>query len=73
MSTGRLMPVDRPRTEDRVGPAQIGERLGVSAKTVRAWRARYADFPILISPLDERAVWLWADIVAWGRARGRLA
>lgn len=50
---------------DLVGVAEIGERAGVKADTVHAWRSRHADFPAPIVQLAAGPVWTWSDVARW--------
>jgi hypothetical protein len=54
-----------------VGPAEIGELLGVDANTVNVWKVRHAEFPTPVRRLRSGDIWDGREIIAWARATGR--
>lgn len=59
---------------DPVGYAEIGERLGVRAKTVRVLRNRHADFPVPAVTVTGTPVWSWREVAVWdARRKGAVA
>lgn len=55
----------RTLTSSLVGMSEIGERLGISAGTVRQWRQRDIGFPAPVVELATGPVWSWSDVEAW--------
>ena len=56
---------------DPVGIAEIAERHGTSAGTVRSWRYRHKDFPAPLAELGMGPVWDWNDVAPWLKSRGK--
>lgn len=54
-----------------VGPAEIGELLGVDANTVNVWKVRHAQFPAPVRRLRSGDIWDRREIIAWATATGR--
>jgi hypothetical protein len=54
---------------DLVGTALAAKRLEVKAATVRKWRERYPDFPSPIASTGGGALYSYAELKAWRRAR----
>jgi predicted DNA-binding transcriptional regulator AlpA len=53
-----------------LGPHELAALLGVSRQRAYQLAAR-PDFPAPAATLAIGRVWLLADVIAWGRARGR--
>jgi hypothetical protein len=56
------------RPDDLLTRDGVGEVLEVKAGTMTKWLQRHPDFPAQIA----RGIWTRQDVVAWGRATGRL-
>ena len=54
-----------------VGPAEIGELLGVDANTVNVWKARHQQFPSPVRRLRSGDIWDKREVIAWATATGR--
>jgi hypothetical protein len=54
-----------------VGPAEIGELLGVDPNTVNVWKVRHAQFPQPVRRLRSGDIWDRREIIAWATATGR--
>ncbi|GEC22874.1 hypothetical protein PHY01_51570 [Pseudonocardia hydrocarbonoxydans] len=54
-----------------VGPAEIGELLGVDANTINVWKARRVQFPVPVRRLRSGDIWDKREVIAWARATGR--
>lgn len=56
-----------------VGPAEIGELLGVVANTINVWKKRYPDFPTPVRRLKHGDVWDVREVKEWAERTNRLA
>ncbi|MGV7586329.1 hypothetical protein PJI74_01175 [Mycobacterium kansasii] len=54
-----------------VGPAEIGELLGVDANTINVWKVRHAQFPAPVRRLRTGDIWDKREVIAWATATGR--
>lgn len=54
-----------------VGPAEIGELLGVDANTVNVWKIRHTQFPAPVRRLRSGDIWDRREVIAWATATGR--
>lgn len=54
-----------------VGPAEIGELLGVDANTINVWKVRHSQFPAPVRRLRSGDVWDRREVIAWATATGR--
>lgn len=54
-----------------VGPAEIGELLGVEANTINVWKVRHKDFPSPVRRLKSGDLWDAREIKAWAISTGR--
>lgn len=61
----------RALAEHLVGPAEIGELLGVDPNTVNVWKVRHAQFPPPVRRLRSGDIWDRREIIAWARVTGR--
>lgn len=61
----------RSLAEHLVGPAEIGELLGVDANTVNVWKVRHAQFPTPVRRLRSGDIWDRREVIAWASATGR--
>lgn len=61
----------RALAEHLVGPAEIGELLGVDPNTVNVWKVRHAQFPQPVRRLRSGDIWDRREIIAWATATGR--
>ncbi|MFF5325102.1 DNA-binding protein [Janibacter hoylei] len=61
----------RALAEHLVGPAEIGELLGVDPNTVNVWKVRHAQFPQPVRRLRSGDIWDQREIIAWATATGR--
>jgi len=57
----------RALAEYLVGPAEIGDLLGVKANTVNAWKIRDAQFPAPVRRLRSGDIWDEREITAWAK------
>jgi hypothetical protein len=63
----------RVDVEQLVGVTEIAQRLGLkTAGTVHDWRRRYPEFPEPVAKLAMGVVFVWPDVEAWARRKGRL-
>ena len=56
---------------DLVGIAEMAQRHGTSAGTIRSWRYRHDDFPKPLAELGMGPVWDWRDVEPWLKSRGK--
>lgn len=56
---------------DPVGAVEIAARLGVSRRTVDAWRQRDLAFPAPTWTVGGRPAWNWPAVAAWCAETGR--
>ena len=63
------MPADAPRL---TGATEIGRLLGISRQRVQQLAAQ-PGFPEPVAVLAMGKVWREDDVIAWAKARGRLA
>lgn len=61
----------RALAEHLVGPAEIGELLGVDSNTVNVWKVRHPQFPQPVRRLRSGDIWDRREIIAWATATGR--
>lgn len=61
----------RVLAEHLVGPAEIGELLGVDANTVNVWKVRHAQFPTPVRRLRSGDIWDRREVIAWATATRR--
>lgn len=61
----------RALAEHLVGPAEIGELLGVDPNTVNVWKVRHAQFPQPVRRLRSGDIWDRREIIAWATVTGR--
>jgi hypothetical protein len=61
----------RALAEHLVGPAEIGELLGVDANTVNVWKVRPVHFPTPVRRLRSGDIWDRREVIAWARETGR--
>jgi hypothetical protein len=61
----------RALAEHLVGPAEIGELLGVDANTVNVWKVRHEQFPAPVRRLRSGDIWDRREVIAWATATGR--
>lgn len=61
----------RALADHLVGPAEIGELLGVDANTVNVWKVRHAQFPAPVRRLRSGDIWDRREVIAWAAATGR--
>ena len=54
---------------DLVGTVLAAKRFDVKASTVRKWRERYPDFPSPVASTGREALYSYAELKAWRRAR----
>jgi hypothetical protein len=54
-----------------VGPAEIGELLGVEANTINVWKVRHRDFPAPIRRLKSGDIWDVREVQSWAVSTGR--
>ena len=54
-----------------VGPAEIGELLGVDSNTVNVWKVRPVQFPAPVRRLRSGDIWDKREVIAWATATGR--
>lgn len=55
-----------------VGAHEIAERAGVTFSAVVKWQSRHEDFPKPVRTLTMGKMWLWPEVEAWLRKRGRI-
>lgn len=61
----------RALAEYLVGPAEIGDLLGVDANTVNVWKVRHAQFPAPVRRLRSGDIWDRREVIDWAIATGR--
>lgn len=61
----------RALAEQLVGPAEIGELLGVDPNTVNVWKVRHPQFPVPVRRLRSGDIWDRREIIAWATETGR--
>lgn len=61
----------RALAEYLVGPAEIGELLGVDANTVNVWKVRHPQFPAPVRRLRSGDIWDRREVIAWATATSR--
>lgn len=54
-----------------VGPAEIGELLGVDANTINVWKVRHPQFPAPVRRLRSGDIWDKREVIAWATETGR--
>lgn len=61
----------RENAQHLVGPAEIGELLGVEANTINVWKVRHKDFPPPVRRLKSGDLWDVREVRAWALRTGR--
>jgi hypothetical protein len=61
----------RDNAKHLVGPAEIGEMLGVEANTINVWKVRHKNFPLPVRRLKSGDIWDAREVKAWAISTGR--